>query len=96
MTYAQTADLAADQEFARRLGAALTTEAVPKTDALSDQILQSPSYGAQLFTPIVSAAPGFTDAYAAGGQEAIDDPMILSAVQASWERVASLLPEAPA
>jgi hypothetical protein len=96
MTYAQTADLASDTEFNRRLSACLTTEAVPKTDELSDQILRAPTYGAQLFSPIVSAAPGFADAYGAGGQEAIEDGMILSAVQASWDRVAGLLPDEPA
>jgi hypothetical protein len=94
MTYAQTADLAADQEFARRLAAALSTEAGPKSDELSDQILRSPAYGTQLFMPLVSSAPGFADAYGSGGQEAITDPMILSAVQASWDRVAGLLPDA--
>lgn len=90
MTYAQTAALAADQDFTHRLAACLTTEAAPKSDELSDTILRSPLYGAQLFMPMVSSAPGFADAYAGGGQEAIDDAMILSAVQASWDRAADL------
>ena len=93
MTYTQTAALAADPDFQRRLAACLTIESVPKSDPLSDQVLQSPQYGAQLFMPVVSSAPGFADAYGSGGQESITDPMVLSAVQAGWDRVAGLLPD---
>lgn len=94
MSYADIAALTKDAEFSDRLGAALCSEAAPKSDELSEQILRSPVYGTQLFMPLVSAAPGFASAYASGGQEAIDDGMILSAVQASWDRVAGLLPPA--
>jgi len=95
MTYENIADLARDQDFANRLGACLASEAAPKTDDLSTLILRSPSNGAQLFMPLVSAAPGFGDAYAETGQKAIDDGMLLSAVQASWDRVAGLLAVPP-
>jgi hypothetical protein len=96
MSYEDIADLAKDPEFADRLGACLCSESAPKDDELSTVILRSPTYGTQLFMPLVSAAPGFADAYAAGSQKAIDDGMLLSAVQSSWDRVGTLLAPPPA
>ena len=96
MTYSAISDLSKDPDFNARLRACLSSEAAPKTDDLSNQILRSPDFGVQLFMPLVSAAPGFADAYTAGNQGSIDDGMMLSAVQASWDRVAGLLPPAPA
>lgn len=91
MSYADIAALSNDAEFRSRLTACLTSESALKTDELSNVILKSPQYGAQLFMPLVAAAPGFADKFAADGQESIVDGDILSAVQASWERVATLL-----
>jgi hypothetical protein len=91
MSYEDVANLAADAEFGRRIGAALTTESVVKTDdALADAILKNPALSVQMFMPLVSSAPGFGAAFAAGGQESITDGQILSAVQSSWGRVAEL------
>lgn len=99
MTFADTAALAADGEFRARLGACLTTEALGKTgDPLADLIIKNQSFwGIALFADTVAAAPGFGDKYAAGGQSAISDGDMLSAVQADWDRIAALhTEEAPA
>jgi hypothetical protein len=91
MTYQDTAALGADPEYQQRLSACLTTESLGKTDDLSDQILRSAAYGVATFGPVVASAPGFGDKYAGGGQAAVTDADLLSAVQASWDRVAALL-----
>lgn len=91
MTFQNTADLMADPLFTARLSACLTTEATGRSDALADQLLRfPPTWGASVFQPVVSASPGFGEMYAAGGQAAITDGDILSAVQANWARVAAL------
>ena len=91
MTYQNTADLSADTDYQERLSACLTTEALGRPgDALADQLLRSPAYGLQAFGPVVASAPGFGDKYAGGGQSAVTDGDLLSAVQASWERIAGL------
>lgn len=90
MSYADNAALGLDSAFVYRLGAALGVEALSRSDPLSNTILAQPSStSAFLFMPAVSSAPGFGDMYATGGSEAISDGDILSAVQASWERVAA-------
>ncbi len=91
MSYSDAAALAKEPAFGDRLGACLCSEAAGIDDELATTILRSPTYGVQLFMPLVSSAPGFADAFDEGGQESIDDGMILSAVQASWARVATLL-----
>jgi hypothetical protein len=92
MTFQNTADLAADEQYQQRLSACLYTEALGKPgDALADQLLSSNAYyGVTIFGPVVASAPGFGDKYATGGQEAVTDGDLLSAVQASWARLAGL------
>lgn len=94
MSYADEAALAADEDFRGRLQACLSTEAQPliPQDPLAIQVLRFPSMAVQQFLPWVSTAPGFGDAYAAGGQAAVEDPMLLSAVQANWAAVAMVHP----
>lgn len=94
MGYQDVADLATDANFRARLAACLASESVGKTgDGLADLILRNPSSGANMFMPLVSSAPGFGDKYATGGQEAVTDGDLLSAVQASWAKVTALYPE---
>lgn len=97
MTYQDSAHLAADPDFIARLASCVTTEAYAKPpDQFVDQVLRSTGFGAIAFAPTVAVAPGFGDKYAAGGQAAVTDGDLLSAVQASWTRIASLyLPPAP-
>ena len=91
MSYEDVANLAKDGDFASRLAAGLTNEAVLKTgDALADVILKNPPLGASMFIPLVSSAPGFGAKYATGGQESITDGDLLSAMQAFWPRVTEL------
>lgn len=91
MTYEDVYDLGNDPEFRERLTATLTTEsAVKSNDPLADQALRSPDGTSLWFMPLVSAAPGFADKYAASGQGSITDGELLSAVQAAWDRVAGL------
>lgn len=93
MTYANQAALAADQDFTKRLQACLCVEAQAKVDdALATAVLRTPWTAAQdWFMPFISTAPGFGDAYGdSANQQAIDDGMILSAVQASWDAVAAV------
>jgi hypothetical protein len=96
MSYLDQANLADDSTFQRRLAAALANESAVKTgDDLADLVLRSPTQGANMFMPVVASAPGFSDAYATGGQDAITDGQLLSAIQAGWSRVAGLYPMAP-
>jgi hypothetical protein len=88
VTYSDQAALSSDPDFSRRLSAALTTEGRSKvTDPLGKLIMNSPQQGVSVFMPFVSSAPGFADKYGTGGQAAITDGDILSAVQASWADV---------
>lgn len=89
MSYENMSDLANDQEFAARLASAVCEQAKTReTEYVAQAGLRSPTSGAQMFMPFVSTEPGFADAYADGGQEAITDGQILSAVQANWNAVA--------
>lgn len=91
MTYADSAALSEDQQFKDRLGASLNIESLGKPDdPLANRILGTTVGGWGMFMPFVSSAPGFGDKYAAGGQESITDGDLLSAVQASWARVAAI------
>ena len=88
MSYQDQANLAQDAVFAERLSAALVREAKPKgsTD-LPALVLRSPAEGARVFMPFIASAPTFDTMYAGGGQEAITDGDLLSAVQANWDLV---------
>jgi hypothetical protein len=92
MAYEDVAALTVDQEYQARLGAALMTEALGKPgDALADALLAGgPFLGQSWFGPAVAASPGFGDKFATGGQSAITDGDLLSAVQANWTRMAGL------
>jgi hypothetical protein len=87
MSYEEISDLARDQDFAARLAAAVTEQAKTHDDYISGATLRSPEQGVTMFMPFVSTEPGFAAAYGSGGQEAISDGMILSGVQANWDRV---------
>jgi hypothetical protein len=90
MTYIDNAHLSQDAEFVYRLGSALGIEALARSDELADTILIQPSTtSAFLFMPAVSSSPGFGDLFSSGGQGAITDGDILSAVQANWVRIAT-------
>lgn len=97
MTYQDSANLAADIQYLERLSACVTTEAIPKpADQFVDQVLRNPGFASQAFAATVAVAPGFGDKFAMGGQSAVTDGDLLSAVQASWDRIAALyLPPAP-
>jgi hypothetical protein len=90
MAYLDQANLAIDEDFNARLGAALNSEAIlrPAGDAFADMILRGG--GVSWFMPLVSAAPGFADKYAAGGSASITDGEMLSAIQANWDRAQAL------
>ena len=92
MSYESTAALAADQTYLDRLGFCVLGEAVAKpSDPFVDQIMTNgPAYAASVFGSLVATAPGFGDKYEQGGQALITDGDLLSAVQASWVRVAEL------
>lgn len=92
MSYRDMSALATDKEFTGRLSSAVCEQAKLKNvadDYVSQAVLRSPEQGAMMFMPFVSTAPGFDDAYAGGGQEAITDNQILAAVQANWDDVAA-------
>jgi hypothetical protein len=91
MTYADQAALAADPDFTRRLQSALTTEGrADVADPLAKLVMNSPGQGGAVFMPFISSAPGFADKYATGGQSAVTDGDLLSAVQASWADVTTV------
>jgi hypothetical protein len=92
MTYADTAALAADPDYGSRLAACVVTESLGKPDdALADAVLRNgPGYAVNVFGPTVASAPGFGDKYATGGAAAVTDADLLSAVQASWARLAGV------
>lgn len=90
MSYAASAALFQDQEFIGRLSACLCTEAQAKpTEDISQLILSDTVSGTWRFMPYITTAPGFADAYEAGGQESITDGMLLAAVQSVWSSVAA-------
>jgi hypothetical protein len=91
MAYEDVAKLARDPDFSARLGASVATEARGKSDPLSDKVLGMIDMGATMFMPAVASSPGFDTKYASGGQEMITDGDLLSAVQASWDRVAGIV-----
>ena len=93
MTYLDQANLATDVAFGNRLSACLTEQATSKSDSLAADTLRLPYQAVGRFMPFVAVAPGFGDAYATGGQEAITDGMMLAEVQAQWDSVAALYPE---
>lgn len=91
MSYEDVAKLSTDSDFTLRLAAGLTGEAVLKVgDTLADLTLKNPALSASMFMPLVSSSPGFGDKYATGGQAAVTDGDILSAIQTAWPRVADL------
>lgn len=92
MSYASTAALAADPEYLDRVAFCALGEATTKaSDPFTDQlIVNGPRYAAQVFGPAVATAPGFSLKYETGGQAAITDGDLLSAVQSSWDRIAAL------
>lgn len=92
MTFADTAALAADDDYRNRLAACVFTESLGKPgDAFADQIIrQGPTWAASYFGPTVASSPGFGDKYATGGAAAITDADLLSAVQATWDRIAAV------
>lgn len=91
MTFQHAAELARDSGFSARLAAALAKEALAKaSDYLVDRILMNPDVGAAWFMPFVASAPTFDEKYGAGGQLAITDGEMLSAIQASWAQVFAL------
>ena len=92
MSYASAAGLSADPEYLDRVAFCALSEATGKpSDPFTDQLMvNGPHYAAQVFGPSIATAPGFADKYAAGGQQAITDGDLLSAVQASWDRLAAL------
>jgi len=91
MSYSDISALGRDPEFVKRLSAGLSVEAMPKTDdPLADLILRGPDYTASMFMPLIAAAPGVGEKYATGGQEAVTDGDLLSAIQTAWPRVTVL------
>ena len=91
MTYQTQYDLSQDPQFAERLSAALTTEAKARgTVDLAALVLRNPAEGARVFMPVIASAPGFDALYASGGQEAITDADMLSAIQANWQLVSDV------
>jgi hypothetical protein len=98
MTYTDTAALAGNSDFTARLTACCTEQAGifvqdarPEYSDLAREIITDP--GASFwFVWLVASSPGFGDAYAGGGQAAIDDGMLLSSVQANWPIVSAAHP----
>ena len=75
MAYLDVSNLAADAEFLQRVSACYATETL-NVDGGTD-----PASWAAMHAWELAAQPGFGDAYAGGGDEAILDAQILSAVQ---------------
>lgn len=91
MSYQDEANLAKDPQFAERLGAGLASEAKDKgTDDLPALILRNPAEGARVFMPLIASSPGFGAQYAQDGQAGISDGMLLSSIQANWQRVSDI------
>jgi len=92
MAFTDIAALAADPGYQSRLAACVFNETLAKpSDYFTDTILRvGPGFAVQAFGPTVASAPGFGDKYTEGGQEAVTDGDLLSAVQANWTRIAAL------
>jgi hypothetical protein len=86
MAYADRAALMSDPAFMGRLNACVANEAMGKpSDAFADQVLRAWGYGGQVFGPLVISLPGFDVP-----ESEITDPMLLSGVQATWDRADQL------
>jgi hypothetical protein len=91
MAYADRANLITDPTFMGRLNAAIANEAMPKEgDNFADQILRAWGWGGQVFSPLVISLPGFDVPEAQ-----VTDGMLLSGVQATWDRAQDLSGIAP-
>jgi hypothetical protein len=92
MSYEDRARLVSDPVFVGRLNACVANEAVAMTGAFPDRILSAWGWGGQIFSPLVVSLPGFDVP-----QADITDGMLLSGVQASWDRAESIAfpPETP-
>lgn len=94
MSYEDRAALVSDPTFIGRLNSCVSNEALNMTTEFADRILSAWGYGANVFAPLVTAAPGFDVP-----QAEITDGMLLSAVQANWaraEQIAMTPPGQPA
>jgi hypothetical protein len=93
MAYADRAALITDPMFMGRLNACIANEAMgkPIPDPFADQILRAWSYGGQVFGPLIISLPGFDVPEAD-----VTDGMLLSGVQATWDRAQSLAGIVPA
>jgi hypothetical protein len=76
MAYLDVSHLVADADFNARVAACYATETL-NVDGATD-----PASWAAVHAWEIAAQPGFGDAYAGGGSEAISDAQILTAVQA--------------
>lgn len=102
MSYANQAALAADKEFEARVTSCCVEQALvyqndgrPDIAGLARVVIAEPSNAHGVFV-LVCVAPGFGDST---DSSAIDDPSILSAVQAQWPTYAAVMfpqPEPPA
>lgn len=99
MPYIDVSRLVGDQDFTNRITACCTEQAAvfindqrPEWVALAEAIIADAAAAAWFYW-LVAAAPGFGDAFAGGGSEAITDQMLLSAVQALWPTVAAAHPD---
>lgn len=95
MAYKDIAGLAGDMDFTTRICACATEQAEvfvndqrPAYVELADAVISDVGT-ASWFYWVVSAQPGFGDAFTAGGSASITDGQILSAVQAMWPVVAA-------
>lgn len=92
MGYSDMGALGKDDDFQARVAACVCEQAQTPghDDIVAQRALQSPAFAVSMFMPFVSTAPGFGDAYASGGQAAVTDGMLLSAVQAKWGDVVNV------
>jgi hypothetical protein len=97
VSFADTAALGADPDYQARLSACVFTEALGKADdSFADTVIKGgPPWAVSVFGPTVASAPGLGEKYATGGQEAVTDGDLLSAVQGSWDRLAGLYSPSP-
>jgi hypothetical protein len=96
MSYAATAELIADETFIARVEVCGMEQAkVTVTDSTADgrdvslaiEIIANIDNAGRL-VPIVATEPSFSELFETGGQAAISDGMILSAVQQNWHTAA--------
>jgi hypothetical protein len=99
MAYADVGGLAGDPGYLSRLTACCTEQAAtfindsrPEFHDLAQAVITD-ALAAMWFAWVVAAQPGFGDAFASGGSTAITDPMLLSAVQATWPIVGAAHPQ---